>query len=558
MKNVMITVIVWMTSLLAQERTVGLIYSSTVAADGYTLFAPMQSSTTYLINNAGLLVHQWQSTLMPGHSVYLLENGNLLRTEMTKNRKFNGGGSGGRVKEMSWDGSTLWQYDYSSTTCLQHHDVEYLPNGNILMIAWEVKTQTEAISAGRNPKLLIQNELWPDHLVEVQPTSDHSGQIVWEWHAWDHLIQDYDATRANYGVVADHPERIDLNYTQNGPNGGIADWLHINSVDYNTELDQIVLSVHNFSEVWIIDHSTTTAEAAGHTGGRYGKGGDLLYRFGNPQAFDHGSGADQLLFAQHDAHWIPPGLNGAGNLLVFNNGTPNSTHDYSSVDEYLLPVDESGFYSLLVDGKYAAPTRSWSYTAPSPQDFYATNISGAQRLPNGNTLICNGPYGEFFEVDPAGATVWRYINPVTQFGPLMQGEIVDGGRLNKSNHVFRCTRYAPDDAAFIDKDLTPGSPIERYPSVVEETGCPATFQLGNYPNPFNPQTSIHFSLPYTTHVRLEIYNTAGQSVALLVNETLPGGQHHVQWHANDFSGGVYTCRLTIDKFSTARNMILLR
>ncbi|MGC8644373.1 MAG: hypothetical protein ACP5XB_31305, partial [Isosphaeraceae bacterium] len=59
------------------------------------------------------------------------------------------------------------------------------------------------------------------------------------------------------------------------------------------ELDQILLSVHSFSEIWIIDHGTTTAEAATHKGGRSGKGGDLLYRWGNPQAYRAGTAADQ-------------------------------------------------------------------------------------------------------------------------------------------------------------------------------------------------------------------------------------------------------------------------
>src|SRR5207245_6277174 len=97
------------------------------------------------------------------------------------------------------------------------------------------------------------------------------------------------------------------------------DWTHINAVAYNADLDQIMLTVRAFSEFWIIDHSTTSAEAKGHTGGRGGKGGDLLYRWGNPQAYRAGRMEDQRLFAQHDAHWIPRGRLGEGHVMVFNN-----------------------------------------------------------------------------------------------------------------------------------------------------------------------------------------------------------------------------------------------
>ncbi len=112
------------------------------------------------------------------------------------------------------------------------------------MIAWEYKTATESIAAGRNPDLLHDGELWPDHIIEVEPTGTSGGDIVWEWHVWDHLIQDYDSTKENYGVVADHPELIDINF-----GGRQVDFNHINSIDYNDEFDQILLSVNFFKEI---------------------------------------------------------------------------------------------------------------------------------------------------------------------------------------------------------------------------------------------------------------------------------------------------------------------
>ena len=204
-------------------------------------------------------------------------------------------------------------------------------------------------------------------------------------------------------MVADHPELIDLNYRGPGTGPGGADLNHTNAIDYNAQFDQILLSIRCFSEIWVIDHSTTTAEAGGHSGGNSGMGGDLLYRWGNPAAYDAGDAGDQQLFVQHDAQWIPSGYPGAGNILVFNNGGGRPDGDYSSVDEIVPPVDSSGYYE-----GYGPTAPLWSYTAATPTDFYAAAISGAQRLPDGNTLICDGPNGYFFEVTSAGDLVWDY------------------------------------------------------------------------------------------------------------------------------------------------------
>ncbi|HIE94465.1 MAG TPA: hypothetical protein EYQ83_16980, partial [Acidobacteria bacterium] len=187
------------------------------------------------------------------------------------------GGSGGGVQELEWDGTVVWDFTYSNVPGhLQHHDVEMLPNGNVLMIAWEGISAAGATAAGRNPALIQGPTFYPDHIIEVQKTGPTSGAIVWSWHVMDHVIQDFDPTRPDFGVVADHPELLDLNY----PLQPASDWNHVNSIDYHAEFDQILLSSHNQNEVWIIDHSTTTVEAAGHTGGNSGKGGDLLYRWG--------------------------------------------------------------------------------------------------------------------------------------------------------------------------------------------------------------------------------------------------------------------------------------
>jgi hypothetical protein len=403
------------------------------------------------MDNDGNIVHSWATDYTPGNAVYLLEDGKLLYTGGVRNATFRQDGAGGIVLLIDWDGNVTWEYRYSNASHLQHHDVEMLPNGNVLMIAWQMKTEAEAIAAGRDPSLLTAGELWAGSVIEVRPTGPTSGDIVWEWHAWDHLVQDYDATKDNYGIVADHPELIDLNYVAIND----ADWLHSNAVDYNADLDQIMLSVHSFSEIWVIDHSTTSAEAAGHTGGNSGMGGDLLYRWGNPRTYDAGKAADQQLFHQHDAEWIGAGLSGEGNILIFNNGLRRPGEDYSSVDEIALPVNPDGSYSLAAGSAFGPDQPLWTYAADAPTDFYANAISGAQRLPNGNTLICDGPSSYFFEVTSTGETVWEYDHP--------------------TGAVFRVERYSPEYPGF---DATPLDDARTNQPPIAEAGGPYSGDVG--------------------------------------------------------------------------------
>lgn len=372
-------------------------------SEGQFLYCPMWTTSTYLRRADGSLNRTWSSSYFPGVAVWWLGNGTILRTIRTGSGGGTGG-SGGGVQKVEWDGTIVWDFRYNTNGKLTHHDVKTLPNGNVLLIAWESKTRSEAIAAGRNPSYVTNSGLWPDHIIEVQPTGQSSGEIVWEWHAWDHLIQDFDPTKENYGVVGDHPELVDINYATSTQQ----DWMHTNSVDYNIDFDQILISVHNFNEVWIIDHSTTTEEAAGHTGGNSGKGGDLLYRWGNPMTYDAGTTNDRKLFSQHDASWIDKGCPGEGDILVFNNGANRPGSHYSTVDEITPPVDENGEYYLEPGSSYGPVTQTWMYIGNPPTSFYASHISGAWRLPSGNTLITNGETGLIFEVTSTGSTVWQY------------------------------------------------------------------------------------------------------------------------------------------------------
>ncbi len=423
---------------LFADEPQGLVTKSSSASPGYTLYAPLELERTYLVDLDGKTVHSWRHDTQPGLYQYLLEDGTLMRAGRLKLKGpfADGKGQGGRIEALDWDGNPLWRLDYANDRHMQHHDVEPLPNGNVLFLAWERKSGEEALAAGRDPKLLPDGEVWPDTVVEFDPRAN---EVVWTWSVWDHLIQDRDPTKGNYGDVAAHPEKVDVNYAVVGE--GEADWNHANAVDYNPALDQVMISLRSHSEVWIIDHKTSTEEARGPAG-------DLLFRYGNPANYRQSKAAGRHLFAQHDAEWIGNGLSDAGSILVFNNGE-GKARAYSSVDE-IAPVIDNGEYARDEHGVFRATIKRVYPKGKADKEFAAI-ISGAQRLPNGNTLITYGPTGRIFEVDSRGRVVWNYVNPHYTVRKDTPTENTTGFEI-KPWWAFRADRYPPDYAGLARLD----------------------------------------------------------------------------------------------------------
>jgi Ca2+-binding RTX toxin-like protein len=365
--------------LLLTGQTVGLMqYDMAQAFDGYNLLAPSASTTTYLLDMEGRVVHTWDSGFRT-NSNYLLEDGSLLRTAQlpSTSQTMNAPGAAGRIERISWDGELIWYFELNEASGQDgdfrlHHDIEVLPNGNILAIAWERLTTQTALDQGRDPGLFDDTDrgIWPDAIIEIQPDLEagFGGEIVWSWHVRDHLIQDVDPGKANFGVVADHPKLIDFNDVSTGIGAGnpVPDWNHFNSVQYDPEFDQIVISSREQNEIWVIDHSTTTEEAASDSGGNSGKGGRLLYRWGNPEAYGRGTRDDQQLFFQHDAQVIDEGLNGAGNILIFNNGWDRQDgSNFSEAVEIVPPRIDTQFHlAQLMDGSMGDVVSFGTYPAP--------------------------------------------------------------------------------------------------------------------------------------------------------------------------------------------------
>lgn len=520
------------------QNTVGLLsYDPSKSFEGYNLFFPHNQADVFLVNNCGELVHSWtdDDEFRPGNAVYLLDNGNLIkckRSNLTVDDPIGAGGKGAIVELRDWDNNLLWSYEKNDSKARLHHDVAPMPNGNMLMLAWEKKTAEEAIAAGRDTGLLVQGELWPDYIFEVNPQTD---SIVWEWHVWDHLIQDYDPQKANFGVIEDHPELVDVNWTENGE--GIADWMHSNAIDYNPELDQIVLSVPFFNEIWVIDHSTTTEEAAGHSGGASGRGGDLMYRWGNPQAFGSGGPENQTLHFQHDIHWIrdfiDPSHAHYGKMAVFNNRV---NPDYSSVSIF-NPGFGWGSWSYPQIGDQWGPVGfDLTKTHPDPEKFFSAGLSSVQLLPNDNILMCAGIIGYSVECTPENEIVWEYITPLSGGNPVSQGETLTGGNL-----TFRMKKYPANYLAFEGRDLSPKGFIELNPNVDQCNTITSTQQVDNslptlvFPNPATSKVLVENSAEIGF---FEIFDFSGKK--MMANEV---GDSHIEIDVTNWPSGLYLIKI---------------
>ncbi|HEU5302679.1 MAG TPA: aryl-sulfate sulfotransferase [Acidimicrobiia bacterium] len=432
------------------------------AYDAWTLVAPFEQQYTYLVDMDGRVAKSWRTSTRPGLSQELLPDGTLVRAgNLELNGVFQrGAGAGGRIEALAWDGSTLWQKDIASDTEMQHHEIDVMPNGHVLAIVWEYKTADEAIAMGRRPKRLCaqpckgfnpnhpEDQLWPEKIVEYDPATD---SFVWEWKVWDHLVQDFDPDLPNYVEdVSTRPDRIDINYILNGDNAE-ADWNHANGINYSAERDEIVLSLRTFSEFWVIDHATTTDEAAGPAG-------DIKFRYGNPLAYGDKKGERQLFF-QHDAEFIESGLPGEGNILVFNNGAPE-IREFTTVDEIIPELDADGNYVRDPKGGFKAISeRVYPVKGGKDEGEFAAIVSSAQRLPNGNTFIAYGPEGRTIEVTPKGKIVWDWRNPYYALRPNSPRNSGAGFPI-RQNWFFQVDKYGKDFGAFVGKDaqLNPPPP----------------------------------------------------------------------------------------------------
>jgi hypothetical protein len=471
-------------AITLQQTTEMRYWDKTKAYSGYTLFGA--AGTSYLIDMEGNVVNTWKL----GTNPRFLDNGNLLDASTDDPSGFGG------LRELDWSGNTVWNYVESRKDYHPHHDFTRIFNKKLnasttLYIANRDLTNEQCLAAGCDAKNGPYTGAQMDAIVEI----DMQGKIVWEWFFLDHVIQDVDAAKANYTgagkTIADYPGRLNANL----PGRPVRkDWLHCNSLDYNQELDQIVINSVQ-GEFYVIDHGKTflPGDPAGSLKLAAGPAGDFLYRFGDPARYQQGDPPSVLadwtssttgnkqIGGSHDIQWIKPGLNGAGHFLVFNNGqylferTPQSyifeINGYLNTTKqdtghYVNPP-EAGYTRWVsedVQNTHKQPKQLsnqvvWMYSSKNNTSFFSHIGSSAQRLPNNNTLIAASTDGHIFEVTTTGELVWEYINPVTQSGALT----VMPDTYPMANSIFRAYRYTADHPALAGKTLTSRGPITSLP-----------------------------------------------------------------------------------------------
>jgi len=405
------------------------------AWNGFTVLSPLGTQAAIVIDMNGNVVKQWDgyvssaggpARVLPGGVVVGAAGANPPRQESLE------------LVQRDFDGNVLWRFDHNEQietrdaqtkqaktiwALRQHHDWQredfpagyYSPEatpgiqgGNTLIL-----THTNHIQ----PKVAPDAMLEDDRLIEVS----WEGKIVWEWVASDHID--------DFHLDADARKSI-ASGNDSGTGRGAFDWMHMNSAAYvgpNHWYDEgdkrfapnnVIISSRQASFLAIISHDGSAHDGSAHDG-------SVVWQLGPDFSASPELRAIRQIIGQHNAHFIPKGLPGAGNVLVFDNGgasgygrpSPvalNGQNIYARPTSRVLEIDPVSLKLV------------WSYTSPT---FFATNISGAQRLPNGNTLITEGPDGRVFEVTKDGAIVWEYIFPVFTTGARPSNSVYRAYRL---------------------------------------------------------------------------------------------------------------------------------
>lgn len=403
--------------------------------DGYTVIAPFFDTNTYLLTMEGEVAHTWKSAYFPGLAATIQPDGTLVRGGRVENPVIRFGGIGGAIQRLDWNSKVLWEFVLNDEKeGVISHNQCVMPNGNILAVVEQLKSPEEAYAKGRKrgtlKPLMVDGKLHEGisnrRIIEI----DSRGDIIYEWQIWDH--------------IGTGPDEWDINWHLPAAAYEVAancNWLTVNGIEYNAATDEFMFTARNMGEIYIVSRKT----------------GKLVWRWGNPST--HGAGrppsyvddGDQQLWGPHNATWVEN-----GDILVFDNGWGRPQGQRSRV---LQISRESG---EIV----------WKFEARRPLNFHSPMQSGAQRLPNGNTLICATAGGQIFEVTggPEPRVIWEFISPWLKGGeitPFLDDThaLFKTGRSSSypenymANLVHRAYRYGKDYPGLAGRDLSQAARI---------------------------------------------------------------------------------------------------
>ncbi|HLG55126.1 MAG TPA: aryl-sulfate sulfotransferase [Vicinamibacterales bacterium] len=399
------------------------IYDPDRSWNGFTVLSPLGTPAVLVIDMNGTVVKRWEdfnnsaggpARVLPGGIVMAARGARPPYQESLE------------LIRRDFAGKDLWQFSRGEQiatreggmvwSARQHHDwqLESFPAG------YYSPGNTPNVNSGNTLILTHTDRMQPtvadvmlgdDRLIEVSST----GEIVWEWVASDHIDELRFAPDARAAIKAARS----FNKAR-----GSFDWLHINSATYLGPNQWFDKGDRRFAPNHVIISSREASLLA-----IVGRDGRIVWQLGPDFSASKELRAIRQIIGQHHAHLIPKGLPGAGNLLVFDNGG-------SSGYGFNTPIAPDGVgafaraTSRVLEINPVTLELVWSYANPR---FFSTNISGAQRLPNGNTLITAGAGGRLFEVTTEGAIVWEYMFP-----------LFAGAGPNPSNAVYRAYRVPYD------------------------------------------------------------------------------------------------------------------
>jgi hypothetical protein len=538
--------------------------------NGHTLISVYGQTSALLVDTNGATVHTWTFTSPNGYSSYMVPGGSIYRTVPVPPLVTPSiAGMTGQIQKVDYAGNVLWQYDYNSPQGILHHDFVVLPNGNVVLTAYDVRTGTAIPAAGSTS---TETMLYSERLIELQPVGTNSANIVWEWKMWDHLVQNTNSLVSNYySSIVNHPELFDINYIPQ------ADFVHMNGVDYNPVLDQIVFSSRYRSEWYVIDHSTSTSQAASHAGGYAGKGGDILYRWGNPTVYQ--AAAPQICFVTHDPHWILEGVPNAGSLVGYNNGGQQSPTLLSTIDRVVPP--RTNYNYSITPGSAFTPT---IYNSRYVSTAYNIITGCSEQYPNGNQSICLGTSGVVYEIDPSGNVLWSYstggITPQAhRYSPCYTSSValtqpsisVSGPSLvstSAASYQWYCNGNAIAGATTQAITGVFGQNGNYLVRVMDANGCAKYYSQGIY---FTP-SPVGLKEMNAASSNIQVYPNPGHGIFYLSTEDL-SGKYSVEVFSSDGrtvmkeentkeidlskrENGIYLVLFSSEKFRVCKKIVL--